>query len=46
VPDLKAEINLIFVGYLTTLFQYRDYIALDGRMIDGLQSTGKEVVVT
>jgi hypothetical protein len=31
---------------LTTLLQYRLYIASDGTMIGGLKSNGKEVVVT
>jgi hypothetical protein len=45
---LEKEANsgvVFFVGYLTTLIQYQDYIALDGRMTDELKSTWKEAVV-
>jgi hypothetical protein len=49
VPDRKTLLLILpskkYGSNLTTLFRYLVYIVSDCRMIDGLKSTGREMVV-
>jgi hypothetical protein len=40
-----SVVHILFGSYLMTLFQYRDYIASDIKMIDDFERTWRELVV-